>query len=134
MLLLSSYTFLDVMATMLVFFFWVLWLWLLFVVFADIFRRQDLSGWGKGGWLFFVIILPYLGTFVYLISQHDGMTSRTLEQQKAQKQQFDSYVRETAGSGGGGNAADQIAQAKSLLDSGAITQEEFDKLKAQALA
>jgi hypothetical protein len=127
----ADYPFLDLMWTMLIFFLWVLWFWLLFTVFADIFRRHDLSGWGKAGWLIFVIILPYLGVFIYLITQSHGMTSRNLEQSQAQRAQFDQYVRETAGSGG---AAAEIERAKGLLDSGAITQAEFDAIKAKALA
>jgi hypothetical protein len=131
MLLAADYPFLDVMWSMFVFFLWILWFWLLFMVFADIFRRHDLSGFGKAGWIIFTIILPFLGVFVYLIANNDSMTQRTLDQQRAQRAQFDDYVRETAGSGG---AAAEISQAKALLDSGAITQAEFDSIKAKALA
>lgn len=129
-MLAADYPFLDLMWTFLVFFLWVLWFWLLFTVFADIFRRDDLSGWGKAAWLIFTILLPYLGVFVYLISQHEGMTKRNLERARAQQAQFDDYVRETAG----GGAAAEIDKAKKLLDSGAITQEEFDAIKQKALA
>ena len=128
----SSYPFLDVMWTMLVFFLWVLWFWFLFMVFADIFRRTDLSGWGKAGWLIFVIILPYLGVFVYFITQSEGMTRRNIDRAERQRAQFDDYVRDTAGSGGGGAAA-EIERAKGLLDSGTITQAEFEALKQKAL-
>ncbi|HEX5260585.1 MAG TPA: SHOCT domain-containing protein [Gaiellales bacterium] len=127
----SSYPFLDVMWTLLVFFLWVLWFWFLFMVFADVFRRHDLSGWGKAGWLIFVIILPYLGVFVYFITQSEGMTRRNIDQAERQRAQFDDYVRETAG--GGGGAAAEIERAKGLLDSGAITQAEFEALKQKAL-
>jgi Phospholipase_D-nuclease N-terminal len=127
----SSYPFLDVMWTMLVFFLWVLWFWFLFMVFADIFRRHDLSGWGKAGWLIFVIILPYLGVFVYFITQSEGMTRRNIDRAERQRAQFDDYVRETAG--GGGGAAAEIERAKGLMDSGAITPAEFDALKQKAL-
>src|SRR3954468_22444522 len=113
----GAYTFLDVMWSMFVFFLWVMWFWLLFTVFGDIFRRHDLSGWGKAGWLIFTIVLPYLGVFVYLISQHEGMNQRNLDRMQAQRAQMDEYVRQTAGSGG---AASQIAEAKQLLDTGAI--------------
>jgi hypothetical protein len=129
-MLAADYPFLDLMWTFLVFFLWVLWFWLLFTVFADIFRRDDLSGWGKAAWLIFTILLPYLGVFVYLISQHEGMTKRNLERARAQQAQFDDYVRETAG----GGAAAEIDKAKKLLDSGAITQAEFDAIKQKALA
>jgi hypothetical protein len=131
-MLAASYPFLDVMWTMLVFFLWVLWFWLLFMVFADIFRRDDLSGWGKTGWIVFTIILPYLGVFVYLISQGSGMTQRRVEGARAQQAQFDDYVRQTASTGGG--AAAEIEKAKALLDSGAITQAEFAAIKEKALA
>ncbi len=125
----TSYPFADVMWTMLVFFLWVLWFWLLFTVFADVFRRHDISGWGKAAWLIFVIILPFLGVFVYLIAESKGMADRNIERANQAKSQFDDYVRQTAG----GSAA-EIGKAKELLDSGAITQAEFDSLKQKALA
>lgn len=130
-MLAASYPFLDVMWTMLVFFLWVLWFWLLFTVFADIFRRHDLSGWGKTGWVLFTIILPFLGVFVYIVSQGSGMTSRRADELSAQQAKMDDYVRTTAGSGG---AAAEIERAKGLLDSGAISQTEFDTIKQKALA
>ena len=127
----ADYPFLDLMWTMIVFFVWIMWFWLLFTVFADIFRRHDLSGWGKTGWLIFTIVLPFLGVFVYLITQNNGMSVRNLVRARGQKAQFDQYVRETAESGG---ATAEIERAKSLLDSGAITQSEFDVIKQKALA
>ncbi|HEU0194663.1 MAG TPA: SHOCT domain-containing protein [Gaiellales bacterium] len=127
----SSYPFLDVTLTLLEFFLWVLWFWFLFMVFTDVFRRHDLSGWGKAGWLIFVIVLPYLGVFVYFITQSEGMTRRNVERAQRQQAQFDDYVRSTAG--GGGGAAAEIERAKGLLDSGAITQAEFESLKQKAL-
>jgi len=126
----ADYPFLDVLWTMIIFFVWILWFWLLFTVFVDIFRRHDLSGWGKAGWLIFCIILPFLGVFVYLISQHEGMANRNLDTAKAQQAQFDQAVREAAGSGG---ATAEIAKAKELLDSGAISKSEFDALKQKAI-
>ena len=130
MTLAADYPFLDVMWTMLVFFLWVLWFWLLFTVFGDIFRRHDLSGMGKAGWCIFVILLPYLGVFIYLISQGQSMAKRNVDQARAQQEQFDDYVRQTAG----GGAAAEIEKAKGLLDSGAISQAEYDAIKAKALA
>ena len=109
----------------------VLWFWLLFTVWADIFRRDDLSCWGKVGWLIFTILLPFLGVFVYLISQNEGMTKRNLERARARQGQFDEYLRQTTG---GGGAAAEIEKAKALLDSGVLTQEEFDAIKRKALA
>jgi Short C-terminal domain/Phospholipase_D-nuclease N-terminal len=134
MLLASDYPFLDVLWTMFIFFLWIVWFWLLFTVFVDVFRRHDIGGGKKTIWLIFVIILPFLGVFIYIITQNDGMTQRNLERARAQQAQFDSYVRETATGGGGGGAATEIANAKQLLDQGAITQAEFDAIKQKALA
>jgi hypothetical protein len=120
------------MGTMLVFFLWVAWFWILFGVWGDIFRRRDLSGLGKTGWFIFTLVLPFLGVFIYVITQNDGMNQRNLERAQAQRQQMDDYVRTTAGSGGG--AAADIEKAKQLLDSGAINQAEFEALKQKALA
>ena len=132
-MLAADYPFLDLMWTMLIFFIWILWFWLLFTVFADVFRRHDISGWAKAAWLIFTILLPFLGVFVYLITQNTGMTERNLERARAQKAQFDDYVRQTAGESGGGATA-EIERAKSLLDSGAINQSEFDAIKQKALS
>ena len=129
-MLASNYPFLDVVWTMLLFFLWVVWFWLLFTVFADVFRRTDLSGWGKTGWIVFTIVLPFLGVFVYLITQSSGMTERNLQRTQAARADFDEYVRDTAG----GGAAAEIERAKKLLDSGAINQAEFDSIKQKALA
>jgi hypothetical protein len=122
--------FLDVLWTMFVIFAWVIWFWLLIVVFSDLFRRRDLSGWGKTAWIIFVIVLPYLGVFVYLIAQHQGMADRQVEQAQAAQSQFDDYVKGVAASSG---PAGEIEKAKQLLDSGAISQAEYDSLKAKAL-
>jgi hypothetical protein len=127
----TDYPFLDLMWTMVIFFVWILWIWLLFSVFADIFRRHDMSGWGKTAWIVFAILLPFLGVFVYLITQNVGMTERNLQRARAQQEQRDAYVRQTAA---GGGAAAEIDKAKQLLDSGAITQAEFEALKQKALA
>jgi len=123
----SGYPFLDVMWTMLVFFMWVIWFWLLIVIFTDLFRR-DLSGWAKTGWVIFLIILPFLGVFIYLITQSKAMAERRAQEVQASQSQFDSYVRNVSG-----GSADQIAKGKELLDSGAITPEEYDALKRKAL-
>ena len=125
-LLAADYPFLDLMWTMVIFFAWIIWFWLLITIFADIFRRHDASGFTKVLWIIFVIVLPFLGVFIYLISQHEGMTERSMKQVEAQQQ----YIREVAG----GGAAAEIEKAKALLDSGAITQAEFDAIKAKALA
>jgi hypothetical protein len=130
-LIATAYPFLEVFWTMMIFFFFVVWLWILFTVFADVFRRHDLSGWGKAAWCIFVIVLPYLGVFVYLIAEHQGMTERTIQQQQAVKSQMDQYVQSVAGQA---DPAGQIANAKGLLDQGTISQAEFDQIKQKALA
>jgi hypothetical protein len=127
----ADYPFLEVMWTMFVFFAFIIWFWILITVFADIFRRRDTSGFSKVLWIIFVIIAPFLGVFIYLIANHDGMMERNIEKAQAQQAQMDQYVRSVAGSGG---AAAEIEKAKGLLDSGAITQAEFDAMKAKALS
>ena len=124
----SGYPFLDVMWTMLVFFMWVIWFWLLIVIFTDLFRR-DLSGWAKAGWVVFLLILPYLGVLIYLITQSKAMAERRNQEAQAAQSQFDSYVRNVSG-----GSAEQIAKGKELLDSGAITPQEYEALKRKALA
>jgi hypothetical protein len=131
LLLGSDYPFLDVFWTLLVFFAWVIWFWLLITVFADVFRRHDLSGWAKAGWCVFVIVLPFLGVLIYLGTQSQHMAERNAQQMQAAQSQVDDRIREVAGSGG---AASEIESAKKLMDSGAISQEEFEQLKRKALA
>ena len=131
MLLAADYPFLDVLWTMLVFFLWVAWFIILFHVVLDIFRRRDASGGKKTLWLIFVLFLPFVGVFAYLIANSDDMAQRNLDQARASQAQMDDYVRSVAGSGG---ATAEIERAKQLLDSGAITQPEFDAIKAKALA
>ena len=130
-MVLADYPFLDVLWTLFVIFIWVIWFWLLITVFADVFRRHDIGGGKKALWLIFVIIAPFLGVFIYLISQSDAMAQRNMKQMEAQQAQMDTYVKSVAGSGG---SAAEIEKAKQLLDSGAISQAEYDALKAKALA
>ncbi len=125
----ADFPFLEVLWTMIVFFAWVIWIWIVITVLSDVFRRHDIGGWHKAAWVVFVIVLPFLGVLVYLIAQHEGMRERSTRQAEAQKQVFDQYVREAAG----GSAA-EIAKAKELLDSGAINQAEFEAIKAKALS
>ncbi|HET7554947.1 MAG TPA: SHOCT domain-containing protein [Gaiellaceae bacterium] len=126
----ANYPFLDVMWTMLVFFAWVIWFWLLITVFADVFRRHDIGGGTKALWVVFVIILPFLGVLIYLIAESKGMAERNQKQVEAAQQQTDAYIRDVAGS----DPAEQIAKAKQLLDAGTISSAEFDALKQKALA
>ena len=127
----SSYPFLDILWTTLIFFAWVLFIWIAITIFIDIFRRHDISGWGKAGWIILIVILPWIGVLAYLIFNHNGMNERSAKEARTAQSQFDEYVRQTAASGG---ATSEIEKAKQLLDSGAITQQEFESLKAKALA
>jgi predicted PurR-regulated permease PerM len=131
MVLAADYPFLDVLWTILIFFLWVAWFMLLVHVIADVFRRRDASGGKKALWLIFVLFAPFLGVFAYLIANSDDMAQRQAEQLTAAQRETDEYVRSVAGSSG---AAGEIERAKGLLDSGAINQQEFDAIKAKALA
>jgi hypothetical protein len=127
----ADYPLLNVFWTIIIVFAWVAWFWVLIIVISDLFSRHDIGGWAKAFWMLFVIVVPFLGVFIYVISQGKGMSERRDRQVKASQQEFDSYVRQVAASDG---PADQIAKAKQLLDNGTIDQAEFDRLKAQALA
>jgi len=113
------------------FFLWVLWLFLLFRVIMDIFRSGDLGGWGKAGWLVFVIVLPFLGVLVYLIARGHKMTERDVAQAKEQDKAFRAYVQDAAGSQ---SSADQLAKLADLRDRGVISAEEFEREKAKVLS
>ena len=126
----ADYPFLDVFWTMILFFCWVAWIWMLIMIFSDVFRR-DISGWAKAGWCLFVLVLPFLGAFVYLIANGSGLTERRVRDVQASQANFDQHIRTVASEGG---SASEIERAKQLLDSGAINQEEFERLKAKALA
>ena len=127
----AEYPLLNIIWTMLVFFGLVIWIRLLFTVFADLFRRHDISGWSKAGWTLLAIVLPFIGVLVYLGTQGEGIAERNAEIARAQKGRLDEYVRETAGSSG---ATAEIAKAKELLDSGTISLAEFDQIKQKALS
>ena len=131
MLVAADYPFLDVLWTMLIFFLWVIWFWILIGIIADIFTRHDIGGGKKALWIIFVIFAPFLGVLVYLIANSQGMAERRQKESKHAQAQMDDYVRSVASSGG---AAGEIERAKGLLDSGAITAEEYDALKKKALA
>jgi hypothetical protein len=127
----TSYPFLEVFWTMLIFFAFFIWIWLLFTVFADLFRRHDTGAFAKVLWIIFIILIPYFGVFVYLIAEHKGMTERTIKQQEAMKSEMDAYVQSVAGAS---DPAEQIAKGEQLLKAGTISQAEFDQLKQRALA
>ena len=124
-------SFLLAMFEFFIFFAWFMCLWW---VFGDIFRSRDIGGVAKTVWVLFIIILPILGMLVYLLARGNSMTERSIEAQQSMQRQQAEYIQSVAGSGAAGSAADEIASAKALLDSGAVTQAEFDTLKAKALA
>lgn len=129
----DDYPLLNVFLSMLWFFLWVMWFFLLFKVCTDIFRDHSLGGWGKAGWLVFVLVLPYLGVFVYLIARGRSMGERDVKQLKEQDAAFRAYVRKAAG-GEGGGTVDELHRLAALKEKGDITQDEFDRAKAQVLA
>ena len=130
-MILADYPFFGVLWSMLIFFVWVAWFMLLFKIVGDVFRRRDIGGGGKTLWLLFVLFVPFLGVFIYLIANNDEMAKRDMERAQAAQAQFNDYVQQAAGSGG---PAAEIDKAKTLLDSGAITESEFAAIKAKALA
>ena len=127
----SSYPLLDLFLTMLEIFLFIVWIWLLIVVFSDIFRSHDLGGLAKALWVIFIIIIPYLGVLIYLIARGGSMHERAVTQAKQQQEAFDSYVKQTAGSS---SNVDQLAKLADLKQSGAITDAEFEAQKAKLLS
>ncbi len=131
MTLAYNYPILDLIWTMFMFFVFILWIWLLIAVFMDIFRSHDLGGWAKAIWVFFIIILPFLGVLVYLIARGGKMHERAAEQAAQQQKAFDAYVKQTAGTG---STADDLAKLADLKSQGVITDAEFEAQKAKILA
>lgn len=127
----TSYPFLNIFWDVLIIFAWVLFIWIAVTVLIDVFRRRDISGWAKAAWVVLIVVLPWIGVLAYLIVNHEGMNDRSNQEARAAQAQFDDYVRKTAGTGG---PASEIERAKQLLDSGAITQEEYERIKARALS
>jgi predicted PurR-regulated permease PerM len=127
----SSYPFLNVVWTMFVFFAWVIWIWFLIYILIDVYRRHDLSGWAKAGWTIGLIFVPFLVALIYLITQGSAMAERRAQEAQQYQTQADDYIRSVAATS---DPTEQIAKGKQLLDSGAITQAEFDALKQKALA
>jgi uncharacterized membrane protein YcjF (UPF0283 family) len=132
MVIAADYPFMDVLWSMIIFFVWVAWIWVLIMIISDLFRRHDTSGWAKAAWVVFLIVLPFLGVLVYLIANGHGMAQRNAERAQAAQSQFNEYVQSVAKDGGG--AASELEKAKGLLDSGALTQAEYDALKAKLIA
>jgi ABC-type multidrug transport system fused ATPase/permease subunit len=129
----SSYPILDAFLTMLYFFLFIIWIWLLITVFIDIFRSRDMGGMAKALWVIFVIILPFLGVFVYLIARGGKMHERAAAEAAQQQKQFDSYVRQAAGTDGA-DTASQLSKLADLKSQGVITDAEFEAQKAKVLA
>ena len=125
-----TYPLADLLWTMLEVFLFIVWLWLLFIVFADIFRSHDMNGWVKALWVLFVIVLPLLGILVYVIARGDKMHEHELTDAEEQKQAFDAYVRQAAGTG----AADELVKLADLRSRGLLTEAEFESQKAKILA
>src|SRR5580704_1445146 len=128
-----QYPILDFFLTMLEFFLFIIWIWLLIMVFSDIFRSHDLSGWAKALWSIFVIIIPFLGVFIYLIARGGKMQERQARDAAQQKQAFDSYVRDAAGTSGG-DVTSQLTQLADLKAQGVLSDSEFEAQKAKVLA
>jgi Short C-terminal domain/Phospholipase_D-nuclease N-terminal len=129
----SNYPLLDVFLSMVYFFCWILWIFLLFWIILDIFRSDDLSGWGKAAWLIFVIFLPLIGVLVYLIARGRSMSDRQARQAKAQDEAARAYIKEAAGSSGT-SQSDELAKLAGLHDKGVLSDQEFEQAKAKVLA
>ena len=132
-MLASSYPVLDAFLTMLYFFLFIIWIWLLIMVFMDVFRSHDMSGWAKALWVIFIIILPFLGVFVYLIARGGKMHERAADEAARQQKAFDQYVKQAAGTPGE-TSADQLHKLADLKTQGVLTDAEFEAQKAKILA
>ena len=131
MVLADSYPLGEVLWTIVIFFAFVIWIWLLWIEIGDILRRTELSGWGKVGWIVVLCLIPYFGVFIYLIVEHKGMSERIAARRSEQQQEMDQYVRSVASEQ---DRVGQIAAAKRLLDEGTIDHAEFERIKATALS
>ena len=132
-MLASSYPVLDAFLTMLYFFLFIIWIWLLIMVFMDVFRSHDMGGWAKALWVIFIIVLPFLGVFVYLIARGGKMHERAAQQAAQQQKAFDQYVKQAAGTPGE-SSADQLHKLADLKSQGVLTDTEFEAQKAKILA
>lgn len=130
----DDYPLLNLFFTMLWFFLFVAWIWLLIALLADIFRSRDLSGWGKALWTLLIIVVPILGALIYLIARGSGMAERTAAEYQNRDEAFRTYVREVAGDGANPSTADELAKLAQLRDAGAISDSEFQAQKAKILA
>jgi hypothetical protein len=127
----ADYPLLNVFWTTMWVFLWILWFMLLFRVIGDIFRDDSMSGWGKSGWTVFVVVLPFLGVFVYLIARGRGMGERAVERAQQQDEQVRAYIRESAGPTG---RAEELSRLAELKNHGDLTPAEYEQAKARVLA
>ena len=132
-MLATQYPILDIFLTTLYFFLFIIWIWLLFMVFIDIFRSHDMGGWAKALWVIFIIVMPYLGVLVYLIARGGKMHERAAQQAAQQQKAFDQYVKQTAGSAAD-TTADQLSKLADLKSQGVLTDAEFEAQKTKILA
>jgi hypothetical protein len=130
MLAIAEISFGEALLLMLEFFLFIAWIWILFAIISDLFRDHEISGWGKAAWVFFLLVLPFLGALIYLIARGDGMRDRTIKAQEDAKGQFDAYIRQQAHS----SPADELHKLSELKDKGALSSEEFERAKAKLLA
>lgn len=129
-MILASFSFGDALAVVFEIFIFVIWLWIYITIFSDLFRDHELSGWGKAGWVLFIVVIPFLGALVYLIARHSGMRERTLKAQAEAKHHMDAYIQQQAHS----SPADELHKLSDLKDKGAISAQEFEKAKEKLLA
>ena len=130
-MVLADFTFGQALLTVLEIFIFAAWLMVLFTIIGDLFRDHDMSGWGKAAWILFLIFVPFLAALVYLIARGDGMRERTIAEQQRSQKELDAYIRETAGSGGEGSAADELSKLARLHDEKKLSDEEFERAKAK---
>ncbi len=120
----------DALLTVLEIFFLVIWIWILITIISDLFRDHEQSGWAKAGWVFFLIVVPFLSAFIYLVVRGPGMRERAISEQAEVRRQMDSYIRETAS----GSPVDELHKLSDLRDKGAISDEEFQRMKAKLVS
>ena len=133
-MLIADTNFGDVLLTSLGIFFFIVWLWILITILTDLFRDHEMGGWAKAGWVLFLVVVPYLAGFIYLIARGQGMRDRAIAEQAEARKQMDQYIRQTAGGGGGGSTVDELDRLTGLKEKGAISEEEFQQAKAKLLA